>query len=161
MPPVARITRGARKVSPSVSTPATRPFSISSCRALPRRTSTPRPRIQSSSARVTSSARSDTGKTRFPRSVFRGTPRSSKKDFTASGGKPQTLLYRNRPPVGTFFSTSSGPQSLQTLQRPFPVIRSFFPNSRLRSSRSTRFREAAAVPAENIPAAPPPTTIRS
>ena len=69
-----------------------------------------------------SAALSEQGKTRFPRSVFSGTPRPSKNAFTASGGKRVTALVRNRLLRGTFCSTSGAAQSLVTLQRPFPVM---------------------------------------
>ncbi len=49
-----------------------------------------------------SAALSEQGKTRFPRSVFSGTPRPSKNAFTASGGKRVTALVRNRLLRGTF-----------------------------------------------------------
>ena len=83
---------------------------------------TPDRRRANSRASMMSAALSEQGKTRFPRSVFSGTPRPSKNAFTASGGKRVTALVRNRLLRGTLCSTSGAAQSLVTLQRPFPVM---------------------------------------
>ena len=106
-------------------------------------------------------ARSDTGKTRFPRSVFSGHPRLSKKAFVCSGGKAVITLNRNRPFRGTFRKTSWAEQSLVKLHRPLPVISSFFPSLPFRSRSSTRLPLWAAVMAAIIPAGPPPITMPS
>ena len=106
-------------------------------------------------------ARSDTGKTRFPRSVFKGHPRLSKKVFVCSGANAVIALNRNRPFLGTFCKTSWAVQSLVTLHRPLPVISSFFPSLPFRSRSRTRFPSFAAVMAAIIPAGPPPITMPS
>ena len=54
-------------------------------------------------------------------------------------------------------NNSSVAQSLVRLQRPFPVIYSFFPNFSFFSKRWTSCPPLAACTAAIIPAAPPPT----
>ena len=75
-----------------------------------------------------------------------------------SGGKASMELYKNLPLRGVFCKTSCPVQSFVTLQRPFPVIRSFLPRRSFRSSKSTFCPRLAAVMAANIPAGPKPTT---
>jgi hypothetical protein len=57
--------------------------------------------------------------------------------------------------------TSSGEHRLVTLQRPLPVMRSFFPRRPFFSNNRTRAPCWAAIMAANIPAGPPPITIPS
>ena len=45
---------------------------------------------------------SETGNTRFPRSVFRGHPFFSRKAMISSGEKDDMALYRNRLFLGIF-----------------------------------------------------------
>ena len=106
-------------------------------------------------------ARSVTGNTRLPRSVFSAHPFSSKKAMIFSGGKAVMALNRNLPFLGVFCSTSWAVQLLVTLQRPFPVISSFLPNRSFRSRIRIFAPFWAAVMAANIPAGPPPMIMPS
>ena len=107
---------------------------------------------------MTSAARSEQGKTRPPRSVFRGTPSFSKYAITAAGGNRVTALYRNRPFRGTWSSTPWGVVLLVRLHRPLPVMYSLRPSFSLGSTRVTWAPVCRAARAAIIPAAPPPMT---
>ena len=85
---------------------------------------TPAARQVRTSASTMSPARSDTGKTRLPRSTFNATPHPSKKVRVSCVSKPDRALYRKRGFVSTCRRNSSRSQSLVTLHRPFPVMRS-------------------------------------
>ena len=74
-----------------------------------------------------SAARSLWGNTRRPRSVLRGTPSDSNSSIAADGGKAYRLEYRNRPLRRTKGRKSRTSLLLVTLQRPLPVMSSFWP----------------------------------
>ena len=63
-----------------------------------------------SSASRTDCDRSETGKTRLPRSVFSGQRRDSKNSIVSSGVKRCSALIKKRPPRGICCSASSGVQ---------------------------------------------------
>ena len=65
-------------------------------------------------------------------------------------------LCKKRPPTGMASINSRGVQSFVTLQRPFPVMRSFLPKSLFGSSSTVLRPRPAARAAQNVPAAPPP-----
>ena len=109
-------------------------------------------------ASITSDARSERGKTRFPRSIFNGTPNASKKDMTSSGGNCVSALVRKRGFRGMFAIHSCTELALVRLHRPFPVIYIFRPNLGFRSSKVTLAPDWAAKRAAIHPAAPPPIT---
>ena len=105
-----------------------------------------------------SNERSDTGKTRLPRSTLSGTPSDSKKAIVSRPSQREKALYKNRPLCGTWAKSSSQALSFVTLQRPFPVIFSFFPSRSFGSSSVTATPLRAAQIAAIIPEAPPPIT---
>ena len=138
-----RITAPAGRLSSPRDTPTTRPWASRSSSALPRRRTTPSFFRAKNKASITSAARSEQGKTRPPRSVFRGTPKASKYSITAAGGNRVTALYRKRPFRVTCASTPSGVVLLVRLHRPLPVMYSLRPSFSL-GSRSTTGRTGPA-----------------
>ena len=155
---MARITAPAGRLSSPRDTPTTRPWASRSSSALPRRRTTPSFFRAKNKASITSAARSEQGKTRPPRSVFRGTPKASKYSITAAGGNRVTALYRKRPFRVTCASTPSGVVLLVRLHRPLPVMYSLRPSFSLGSRSTTAAPARRAASAAIIPAAPPPTT---
>ena len=124
-----------------------------------RSSSTPRRRSSKNRASMISAALSETGKTRFPRSTFNLTPRSSKKSMVAWASNRDRALYKNLPLRGMEAIISSSEQWLVTLHRPFPVMYSLRPTFSLGSTSTTWAPPLAAEMAAIIPAAPAPTTI--
>ncbi len=149
------------RAPPCSSAPCTVPSSNSSCLASPVSISTPLRFMYRINVSTTSTAWSDVGNTRFPRSTLRGRPCASKKDITSRGGNADAALYKKRPLEGTEAISSCTSQSFVTLQRPLPVIINFRPGRAFFSTRQVRSPRAAAVPAASIPAAPPPITSAS
>ena len=99
-----------------------------------------------SEAPDTSKAQSDAGKTRFPRSVFSGTPSSSKKAIVIPAPEAGKGTVKKASVTGDIGPAgSSVEQLLVTLHRPLPVIFSFFPSRSLGSS-SVDLRAAARPP---------------
>ena len=146
----------------SVFTPHNRSSSTSSSATRPCRSVTFGCLAYRHSASTISTALSDSGKTRLPRSIFSGTPCSSKKSIVSDGIKREKAPYKKRPFTGTFAIRSlSKLHALVTLQRPLPVIITLRAGRALRSSSSTLLPLRAAAPAAIRPAAPAPTTIRS
>lgn len=124
-----------------VCTPVQIPSFRIRCFALARITGMFRARSARCSAVTISSARSLTGKTRFPRSVFKATPCCSKKSMTSCGEQRDNALYRKERLVGICSRKSCCEQLLVTLQRPFPVMRSFFPICPFCSKITHRFQD--------------------
>ena len=118
-------------------------------------------RQRDTSRSATSLALSDTGNTRLPRSVFRGSPLPENHRMTACGGKADRALYRKRPSPGIFESTSRTSQSFVRLQRPLPVMRSLRPSFLFLSTSVTDAPSSAAETAAISPAAPAPITTTS
>ena len=162
------VSAGIRR-SP-IRTPAMRgadssPFTSASPVTSPVWLRTPAARQVRTSASAMSPARSDTGKTRLPRSTFNAMPHPSKKVRVSCVSKPDRALYRKRGFVSTCRRNSSRSQSLVTLHRPFPVMRSLRQGRSPRSRRSTPpsgspavCKVWAAAIAAIMPAAPAPTT---
>ena len=128
-PPV-QMTALAHSISPrSVATAQTAPLSsVRMCLARSLSTLTPFLRASSARASAMSSALSDSGNTRFPRSVFRATPRPSNSAFVSEVPNLCMALCKKRPSPGMAEMNSRASQSLVTLQRPLPVIRSLRPS---------------------------------
>ena len=109
-----------------------------------------------SKAALTSKARSLTGNTRFPRSVFSGTPMDAKNAMVSRPSNREKALYKNLPFRGTLASKVCTSALLVTLHRPLPVMFSFFPSRSLGSSSVTRAprsaAETAAIPRRSLPA---------
>ena len=82
-----RVEEARYSVPSSQRTPVTQSFSIKRETALPVFTVMRGSFKASSSVAATSAARSETGKTRFPRSVFKGRPRLSKNSMVSEGEK--------------------------------------------------------------------------
>ena len=89
------------------------------------------------SAFTISWALSDTGKTRLPLSVLRGTPAFSKNAFVSLVSKLLIDAYRNLGFEITFFKNSLLSQSFVTLHLPLPVMASFLPRRSFFSKRVT------------------------
>ena len=68
-------------------------------------------------------------------------------------------LYRKRGFDMTFAMTVCMSAAFVRLQRPFPVMNSFFPSFSFFSSSVTRAPASAAACAASMPAAPPPITM--
>ena len=161
MPPQAMRTADERYSSPPAFTPHTAPFSVSIFVTILFMTLTPSFFISRARASAMSLALSLTGNTLLPRSVFSGTPSSSKKLMVHSASKPANELYIKRGLTGIFFICSSEGLLLVTLQRPLPVMRSFLPSFSFFSKSSTVLPKRAAFTAAKQPAAPPPIIIVS
>ena len=85
MPPVATTTRLASRRPPRQTAPRRAPSSSHRASTRSLASSTPKVLRYFSRAALMSKERSDTGNTRLPRSVFSGTPWSSKKRITSEG----------------------------------------------------------------------------
>src|SRR5699024_10900671 len=96
-----------------------------------------------------------------PRCTTVGTPSSSSSARSAPASNVRTAAFKKRGFRGTCAKNSSKSATLVTLQRPLPVIYSFFPSFSLRSSSTTRAPSRAAKSAAIMPAGPPPTTATS
>ena len=153
------MTASAASTRPSSnSTPVQAPFSMFSLTARPSINRAPPCLAYPTIASTISTALSDTGKTRLPRSVLSGTPLSSNSAIISCGVKAVTALYRKRPFSGTLAINSSTEQLLVTLHRPLPVIITLRAGRGLRSMTVTACPCRAAAPAAMQPAAPPPMT---
>ena len=158
MPPVAMTARAQGMASPdSSSTPVTCPFSArTSFAACPVKILAPPSLAKPTKASTMSVAWSETGNTRLPRSVLRGTPSPSKNAMVSAVEKAAMALYKNRPLPRTARIKSLLSQLLVTLHRPLPVIRTLRAGRSFFSSTATRIPRRAAKPAQSRPAAPPP-----
>ena len=156
MPPVATIAASQGNVPPAVRTPVILPSAVSS--DVTARWIHLQSAQYAESARTMSDARSETGNTRLPRSVFSGTPRSSKNAMVSCGENAEWALYKNLPLRGIAARNASRSQLLVTLQRPFPVMPSLRPGRSFFSNTVTCAPASAAHPAAIMPAAPPPMT---
>ena len=156
---MATITRSAGYSRPPAYTPTARPSCISSCPTVPCIILTPLRLTHVKSASIMSEDLSETGNTRFPRSVLSGTPCASKNAITSAGEKQPSAEYKKRGFTGTFCKTVAVSQLLHTLQRPLPVINSLRPTFSFVSNSVTHAPFSAAVPAAINPAAPPPITM--
>ena len=102
------------------------------------------------------------GKSRPSFSSFRSTPCSLNHWIDSATPCCANVEKRNLPaPLYWDNISRTTGLLLVTLQRPPPVIRSFFPSDGFFSNNNTRFPRPAAVAAAIIPAGPPPITITS
>ena len=159
-PPVARMTRAARIVSPDESCTAQQ--SSERRRSVTRvavHTRPPRWTYAVISASSTVRARSLAGKSLpVSASSLSGTPSSTSKKRRTSASGQAASTFRRR--LGELSLTKSVCDAWlgSTLQRPPPLIRIFWPGRSLPSSSSTGRVPAAAWIAAIRPAAPAPTT---
>ena len=158
---MARMTASAAYFFPSaVLTPVTLPSSVRiSAASAPSSQRTPAFRSPRSRAAITSELWSLTGNTRLPRSVFSGQPLSSTRFMMSRFVNSLKALYRKRGFDMTFAMTVCMSAAFVRLQRPFPVMNSFFPSFSFFSSSVTRAPASAAACAASMPAAPPPITM--
>src|SRR5262245_18792565 len=163
-PPVARITAGAASASPDRRITLQRVGSLSGRTAATghsKRRRTPRRAASESSASRTSRARFEAGKSLpVSGSRTRRTPSSSSKKRRCSGSGQQARIFLKLWGEEALTKRVGSAREGRMLQRPPPLIRIFFPPSRVLSSSSTRAPARAANKEAIRPAAPAPTTIR-
>jgi hypothetical protein len=153
-PPWCRTRKAASSPAPPRSTPVTRQ---------PARMSTPSAAQRCNRAERTVAARSLTGNSLPPGSLFSSTPSEANHARVAATSKPARMLRMTlREPVDELKSAAVT-VSLVTLQRPPPEMRIFLPILAAPSRTTTRRAppRSAARMAALRPAAPAPTTATS